>query len=130
MTTLERPIASVDPGPVDLDELVNLHDFEAAARSRLTQLAYDYYAGGSYDELTLADNQAAYRRRKLTFRVLRDLSSRSLATTLLGHPVSMPVFVAPTAFHRLADPDGEVATARAAAALGTVMTLSTLSTRS
>jgi 4-hydroxymandelate oxidase len=128
MTQLERPPASVGPGAVELDELANLHEFEAAARSHLTQLAYDYYAGGSYDELTLADNQAAYRRRKLMFRVLRDLSNRSLATTVLGQPVSMPVFVAPTAFHRLADPAGEVATARAAAAFGTVMTLSTLST--
>jgi 4-hydroxymandelate oxidase len=113
---------------LDASALANLADFEAAARERLPQLAYDYYAGGSYDELTLADNQAAFRRRKLVYRVLRDLSGRTLATTVLGQPVSMPVLVAPTAFHRLADPEGEVATARAAAAQGTVMMLSTLST--
>lgn len=116
------------PSSPEPEDLANLHDFEAAARARLSPLAYDYYAGGSYDELTLADNQNAFRRRRLVYRVLRDISGRSLATTVLGQLVSMPVIVSPTAFHRLADADGEVATARAAAALGTVMTLSTLST--
>jgi 4-hydroxymandelate oxidase len=116
---------------VDRDDpalLANLAEFEEAARVRLPKLAYDYYAGGSYDELTLADNQAAFRRRRLVYRVLRDLTGRTLATTVLGQPVSLPVLVAPTAFHRLAHEEGEVATARAAAAQGTVMTLSTLST--
>jgi 4-hydroxymandelate oxidase len=116
---------------VDSDDpalLANLAEFEEAARARLPKVAYDYYAGGSYDELTLADNQAAFRRRRLVYRVLRDLSGRTLATTVLGQPVSLPVLVAPTAFHRLAHEEGEVATARAAAAQGTVMTLSTLST--
>ena len=112
----------------DPSALANLAEFEEAARARLPQLAYDYYAGGSYDELTLADNQAAFRRRRLVYRVLRDLGGRTLATTVLGQPVSLPVLVAPTAFHRLAHEEGEVATARAAAAQGTVMTLSTLST--
>ncbi len=108
----------------------NLAEFETAARARLSRTAYDYYAGGSGDELTLADNQAAFRRHRLAYRVLRDLSERSLATEVLGTPLAMPVLVAPTAFHCLADPEGEVATARAAAAAGTVMILSTLSTRS
>lgn len=108
--------------------LANLAEFEDAARARLPKLAWDYYAGGSYDELTLADNVAAFRRLRLVYRVLRDLSDRTLATTVLGQSVSMPVLVAPTAFHRLADEEGEVATARAAAAAGTVMMLSTLST--
>ncbi|HEV8631728.1 MAG TPA: alpha-hydroxy acid oxidase, partial [Thermoanaerobaculia bacterium] len=114
--------------PADPAQLVCLADFEAAARERLPRVAYDYYAGGSWDELTLADNVAAFRRLRLVYRVLRDLSQRTLATKVLGETVSMPVLVAPTAFHRLAHPDGEVATARAAAALGTVMILSTLST--
>ena len=128
MTEIVDVPQAIGAEPVDLASLANLDDFEAAARDRLPQLAYDYYAGGSYDELTLADNQAAFRRRKLVYRVLRDLSSRTLATTVLGQPVSMPVLVAPTAFHRLAHEEGEVATARAAAAQGTVMMLSTLST--
>jgi 4-hydroxymandelate oxidase len=114
--------------PPDPAELLNLAAFETAARERLPPLAWDYYAGGSYDELTLADNVAAFRRLRLAYRVLRDLSGRTLATTVLGQAVSMPVLVAPTAFHRLADEEGEVATGRAAAAHGTVMMLSTLST--
>ena len=79
---------------VDRDDpvlLANLAEFEEAARARLPKLAYDYYAGGSYDELTLADNQAAFRRRRLVYRVLRDLTGRTLATTVLGQPVSLPV---------------------------------------
>jgi 4-hydroxymandelate oxidase len=114
---------------LDNSLLVNVADYEAAARERLSRLAYDYYASGSYDERTLRDNVDAYARRRLVYRVLRDLSGRTLATTVLGQPVSMPILVAPTAFHRLADDEGEVATARAAKAAGTVMMLSTLSTR-
>ena len=90
-------------------------------------MAYDYYASGAHDELTLRDNRAAFDRLRLAYRVLVDVAERELATTVLGQPVTMPVLVAPTAFHRLADPEGEVATARAAAAAGTVMVLSTLS---
>ena len=107
---------------------VNLAEYEAAARAVLPRLAYDYYASGADDELTVADNRAAFGRLRLFHRVLRDLSGRTLATTVLGQPVALPVLVAPTAFHKLAHPDGEAATARAAAAAGTVMMLSTLST--
>lgn len=109
-------------------EPVNLFELEAIARERLTREAYDYYAGGAQDEVTLRENRAAYDRLSLAYRVLVDVSRRDLATTVLGQPVAMPVLVAPTAFHRLADPEGEVATARAAGAAGTVMILSTLST--
>lgn len=109
-------------------EPVNLFDFEALAREKLAPEAYDYYAGGAHDEVTLRENRAAYDRRALAYRVLVDVSRRDLATSVLGQPIAMPILVAPTAFHRLADPEGEVATARAAGAAGTVMILSTLST--
>lgn len=109
-------------------EPVNLFEFEALARERLAPEAYDYYAGGAHDEVTLRDNRAAYDRRALAYRVLVDVSRRDLSASVLGQPLSMPVLVAPTAFHRLADPEGEVATARAAGAAGTAMILSTLST--
>jgi len=108
-------------------ERLNLFDFERAARERMSRMAFDYYAGGAEDELTLADNRAAFERLKLAYRVLVDVSERDLATTVLGQQVSMPVLVAPTAFHKLAHEDGETATARAAGAAGTVFTLSTLS---
>src|SRR5262245_35159601 len=109
-------------------EPVCLLDFEAIAREALSREAYDYYAGGAQDEVTLRENRAAYDRLSLAYRVLVDVSRRDLTTSALGQPVSMPVLVAPTAFHRLAHPEGELATARAAGAAGTVMILSTLST--
>jgi 4-hydroxymandelate oxidase len=109
-------------------EPINVADYEALARERLPALAYDYYASGADDELTLRGNRAAFERLRLYPRVLIDVSRRDLSTELLGERVSMPVLVAPTAFQRLAHPDGELAAARAAAAAGTVMILSTLST--
>ncbi|MGZ4282259.1 MAG: alpha-hydroxy acid oxidase [Gaiellaceae bacterium] len=110
-----------------MTELVNVDDFEAAARERLDPGAYAYYAGGSGDEQTLRANAAAFARWELRPRVLVDVDEVSTATTVLGAELSMPLLVAPTAFQRLACPDGELAMARAAAAAGTAMTLSTLS---
>ena len=109
-------------------EPLNVFELEAIARERLSPEAYDYYAGGAHDEVTLRENRAAYDRVSIAYRVLVDVSRRDLTTSVLGQPVAMPVLVAPTAFHRLATPEGELATARAAGAAGTVMTLSTLST--
>ena len=109
-------------------EPVNVADFEALAREAISQEAYDYYAGGSQDEVTLRGNRAAFDRVSLAYRVLVDVSRRDLSTSVLGQRVAMPILIAPTAFHRLATPEGELATVRAAAAMGTVMVLSTLST--
>ena len=106
---------------------VNIFELEVIARENLSREAYDYYASGAQDEVTLRENRAAYDRLTLAYRVLVDVSRREMATTVLGQPVAMPLLVAPTAFHRLATPEGEVATARAAGAAGTVMILSTLS---
>src|SRR5207253_1814259 len=83
---------------------------------------------GANDELTLRDNVEAFRRWQLRPRVLVDVAEPSTAATVLGHDVSMPLLVAPTAFHRVAHPDGEVGMARAAKAAGTIMCLSSLTT--
>jgi isopentenyl diphosphate isomerase/L-lactate dehydrogenase-like FMN-dependent dehydrogenase len=107
--------------------VINVDDFEAAARERLEPGAYGYIAGGAGDEHTLRRNRAAFEGWELRPRVLLDISAVSTRTTVLGTEVALPVLVAPTAFQRLAHPDGETATARAAAAAGTVMTLATLS---
>jgi isopentenyl diphosphate isomerase/L-lactate dehydrogenase-like FMN-dependent dehydrogenase len=111
-----------------LDQLVSVADFEAAAAGTLEAGLLGYYAGGAGDERTLAENVAAFTRRQLRPRVLVDVSGVSAATTVLGHDVSMPVLVAPTALHRMAHPDGEPGTARAAARAGTLYCLSTLAT--
>jgi isopentenyl diphosphate isomerase/L-lactate dehydrogenase-like FMN-dependent dehydrogenase len=110
-----------------VSEPLNVYDFEEAAQARLDPGAYAYYAGGAGDERTLRANVEAFARWELRPRVLVDVSEVSTQTTVLGTDVALPLLVAPTAFHRLAHPDRELATARAAAAVGTVMCLSTLS---
>jgi 4-hydroxymandelate oxidase len=113
--------------PLMTPAVLNLRELAAAARARLPQLASDYYASGADDERALARNEAAFARAVLHYRVLVDVASRSTATTVLGHAVALPVLVAPTAFHRLAHPDGELASVRGAGDAGTVFILSTLS---
>jgi isopentenyl diphosphate isomerase/L-lactate dehydrogenase-like FMN-dependent dehydrogenase len=111
-----------------MDDLINVADFERAAEGKLEAGAHGYFAGGAGDELTLAENAEAWVRWRLRPRVLRDVSSVSTATTLLGAELSMPILVAPVAYQRLAHPEGELAMARGAAAAGTVMCHSTLAT--
>jgi 4-hydroxymandelate oxidase len=110
-----------------VNELINLFDFERVAIERLPAGARDYFRGGAHDELTLRDNHAAFERWQIHYRVLRNVAQRELATELFGHRIEWPVLVAPTACHQLAHPEGELATARAAAAVGTAMVLSTIS---
>ncbi|HAA33480.1 MAG TPA: alpha-hydroxy-acid oxidizing enzyme [Cyanobacteria bacterium UBA8553] len=109
---------------------INLFEYEARATEHLSRMALDYYAGGAWDEVTLRDNREAFDRFKLRPRMLVDVQERSLSTTVLGQTLSMPIVVAPMAFQCLADPEGEVATARAAASLETTMIVSTLATKS
>jgi 4-hydroxymandelate oxidase len=111
-------------------EPLNVWDYERLARERLGPGAWSYFAGGADDEQTLRWNLEAYGRWQLRPRVLCDVSEVGTETTVLGTPVSLPVLVAPVAFHRLAHPGGEAATARAAAAAGTVLCLSTIATAS
>jgi 4-hydroxymandelate oxidase len=110
------------------DDLINVADFERVAAETLEAGPLGYFNGGAGDEVTLGDNVAAWRRWRLRPRVLAGGGEVSTASELLGGPVSMPVLVAPVAYQRLADPEGEIAMARAAAEAGTVMCLSTLAT--
>ena len=113
-----------------MTEPLNVWDYEALAAERLDEGAHGYYAGGAGDELTLRWNVEAFTRWQLRPRVLVDVAGCTTATTVLGHELAMPLIVAPVAFQRVAHPDGEVGMARAAAAAGTVMCLSTMSTSS
>ncbi len=110
------------------DKLINLFAFERTAQARLSPSARDYFASGAGDEITLRANRSAFERVALHYRVLVDVSERSTRTTVLGHELATPVLVAPTAFQRLATPEGELATVRAAGGAGTIMIVSTLST--
>jgi (S)-2-hydroxy-acid oxidase len=109
-------------------DLIEVDEFEEAARERLPQMVFDYFAGGSGDEWTLAENRRAFDRWVLRPRILADVSNVDTATTVLGKPVAFPILLAPTALQRMAHRDGELATARATAALGGLMVLSTIST--
>ena len=116
--------------PSAADTLVNLHRFEPLAAAKLPRMVYDYYAGGAGDEVLLRGARDAWDAVAIRYRVLRDVSERSLATEILGRPHAWPVLVAPMAFQQLAHPDGELATARGCGAADTAMVLSTMATRS
>jgi 4-hydroxymandelate oxidase len=107
---------------------ITIEDAERLAAERLEPGVLGYFAGGAGDEETLRENREAWRRWRLVPRVLTDVSDVTTTAELLGGPVSAPILVAPTAFQRLLHPDGELATARAAAAAGTVFCHSTLAT--
>ncbi|MFL5894030.1 MAG: alpha-hydroxy acid oxidase [Thermoleophilaceae bacterium] len=107
---------------------LNVWDYERIFEETLDAGAFGYFTGGADDEHTLRDNVDAFTRWKLRPRMLVDVRDPSTETTVLGDQVSMPLLVSPTAFQRMAHPDGEPATARAAAAAGTLMCLSTIAT--
>ncbi|NET07602.1 MAG: alpha-hydroxy-acid oxidizing protein [Symploca sp. SIO2B6] len=109
---------------------INLFEYESIAPQHLSQMALDYYTSGAGDEVTLRDNRTALEHFKFLPRMLVDVSGRDLSTQILGQSLSMPILIAPMAFQCLAHPEGEVATAKAAAQLGTAMVLSTMSTKS
>lgn len=108
--------------------MLNLFDYERAACDLIDPAAYGYQVGGANDELTLRENRRAWDDIALRYRTMVDVSSRSLETTILGTPVSMPVLIAPTAMQKLAHPDGEIGMARAAEQVGTLMVVSTTAT--
>jgi isopentenyl diphosphate isomerase/L-lactate dehydrogenase-like FMN-dependent dehydrogenase len=112
------------------DRPLNVWDYERLAEAKLDANAHAYFAGGAGDEVTLRDNLAAFERRKLRPRILVDVRSVSTATTVLGTEVALPILIAPLALQRMAHEDGELATARAAAAAGTIMCLSSAATSS
>jgi 4-hydroxymandelate oxidase len=113
-----------------LERCLNVADLEVIARRRMPRAYFDYYAGGAEDERTLAANRAAFDRYALFPRVLVDVSRVDLAVEVLGARLAMPILLAPAAYQRLAHPEGEIATARAAGAAGTLMAVSTLATAS
>ncbi len=110
--------------------ITNIFDLEQLAREAMLPMFYDYYAGGAGDELTVHENTEAYKRLKLAPRMLRGVGERSMNVELFGQTFSTPIAIAPTALQRLAHPEGELATARAAARAGALMILSTTSTYS
>ncbi|CAN6229604.1 unnamed protein product [Urochloa humidicola] len=107
--------------------ITNVSDYEELAKQKLSKMVFDFYASGAEDQWTLKENREAFSRILFRSRVLIDVSRINMSTSVLGYNISMPIMVAPTALHKLAHPEGEVASARAAAAAGTVMMLSSWS---
>ncbi len=140
------PLSDFPSSPV-----VSLRDIEAIAHRRLPRNALDYYRSGADQMSTLGENRSAFGKYRILPRVLIDVSRRNMATTVLGGrakvrkrdekgfisaflptswQVSMPIGIAPTAMQRMAHPEGECASARAAQEAGTVFILSTIATSS
>ena len=109
---------------------INLHHYEAEAQRILSPAAWGYFHGGAGDEITVRENRAAFERIFLRPRALVDVSQRDLSTTVLGQHWDVPIAVAPMALQGLAHPEGDLASARAAAHVGAIMILSTAATRS
>ncbi len=119
-----------DPIQRRLARAVSVADLRRLARARLPGGVFDYIDGGAEDERTMAANEAAYAQTKFRPRILRGIDGVDVSTTVLGKPTALPLVLAPTGLTRIADPDGELAVARAAERAGIPYTLSTLSTRS
>lgn len=105
--------------------VASVADYEPLARERMTAAAWAYLAGGAADELTLAENSAAFRRLMLRTAVLADVSGGHTRLDLFGQSFAAPIFLAPVAYQKLAHPDGEIATALAASAMQAGMVVST-----
>jgi isopentenyl diphosphate isomerase/L-lactate dehydrogenase-like FMN-dependent dehydrogenase len=105
---------------------ISVADAQRAAAERLDPPLLGYFDGGAGDEVTLRENVDAWSRWRLRPRVLVDTTEISTGIELLGGPPTSPILVAPVAFQRLLDPEGELATARAAAAAGSIFCLSSL----
>jgi 4-hydroxymandelate oxidase len=109
---------------MDVPPYVQVDDYEPAAKAKLPVEVYGYYAGGAGDERTLDENRAAFDRWVLRPRVLRTSAEPDASTQILGTRVASPVLVAPWAYHGMAHPEGEQATARGVARAGTIFVVS------
>jgi (S)-2-hydroxy-acid oxidase len=109
-------------------KLINLHEYEEYLQNNLPKPVRDYYHSGANDMITLRENRAAFPRYAIIPRILRDVSTVNIRRKILGNEISCPICIAPTALQKMAHPEGELATARAAARFNTVMALSSLST--
>jgi isopentenyl diphosphate isomerase/L-lactate dehydrogenase-like FMN-dependent dehydrogenase len=115
---------------LDLARIVTLAEFEPLAKTRMAEPAFDYVAGGSWDEITLRESIEAWRRLRFVPRVLTDVRSVDPRGTFLGRQFPLPVAMAPMAVQGLAHPDGELEGVRGAAAAAIPYCLSTSSSRS
>jgi 4-hydroxymandelate oxidase len=115
-------------GPEDLDEFLNLLDFEKKAEGLMSKMAYEYVASGAADENTLKWNREAFDRIKMQTHVLNDVSKIDTKVSVLGQDLAYPILIAPSAFHKIMHPEGEMATARGAGMASTTYVVSSFTT--
>jgi 4-hydroxymandelate oxidase len=127
-TSGQNKLPIVTGEAVDLSEFINLFDFEKMAEEKMTKMVYGYVAGGAADEITLRWNRQAFDALKINPHVLNDVSKLDTTVTLFGQKLSYPVLIAPTAFHKMMHPEGELATAKGAGKAKTIYVVSSFTT--
>ncbi|MDX2048436.1 MAG: alpha-hydroxy acid oxidase [Chitinophagaceae bacterium] len=127
-TGAQTNLSTAAGDPVDLSEIINLFDFEKMAESKMTKMSFAYVAGGAADEITLRWNRQAFDALKINPNVLNDVSKLDTSVTLFGHKLAYPVLIAPTAFHKMMHPEGELATAKGAGKAKAVYVVSSFTT--
>ncbi len=122
------PLLSGDP--IDLSHIINLFDFEKMAEGKMSKMAYEYVASGAADEFTVRWNRQAFDAIKINPSVLNDVSKLDTTVTLFGQKLAYPILIAPTAFHKVMHPEGELATARGAGKAKAIYVVSSYTTTS
>ena len=128
MLSGETDPAAPKPAPAAGDAPVDVMDYARLAPAHMSKMAWEYINGGAVDELTERWNHEAYEHIRLRPRNLVDVSQLDTRVKLFGRAMAFPILLAPTAYHKLAHPEGELATVRGAGAAGATMVLSTFST--
>ena len=121
-TEQERP-----PDETTMAQPLTIEDLRLLAKRRVPRMFYDYADSGAWTEGTYRANESDFADIKLRQRVAVDMTNRTLATTMIGQDVSMPVAIAPTGLTGMQHADGEILAAKAAARAGIPFTLSTMS---
>src|SRR5688572_2643183 len=110
----QNKLPIINGDPVDLSEIINLFHFEKMAEGKMTKMAYEYVASGAADEFTVRWNRQAFDALKINPGVLNDVSKLDTTVTLFRQKLAYPILIAPTAFHKIMHPEGELATAKGA----------------
>ncbi|WOC16859.1 alpha-hydroxy acid oxidase [Pseudochrobactrum sp. MP213Fo] len=110
-----------------MSTILEIADLKKLARKRVPKMFFDYADSGAWTESTYRANESDFAKIKLRQRVLVDMTERTLATTMIGQPVTMPVALSPTGLTGMQHADGEILAAQAAEEFGVPFTLSTMS---
>ena len=125
---IKKEAFAPDNNPADLDDLINLFDFEQKAEGIMSKMAYEYVASGAADENTLKWNREALDKIKMQTHVLNDVSNIETQVSIFGQELPYPILIAPSAFHKIMHPEGEIATARGAGQASTTYVVSSFTT--